>query len=98
MQFRIADTFTDRLAKLTGDEQKAVRTAAFDLQDQGARWSAKDRGIPGGATGPETGVPPCQDTARSPRRGHGSRPCVETPVSTRAPVHAGAACRSGGGR
>ena len=32
MQFRIADTFTDGLAKLTGDEQKAVKTAAFDLQ------------------------------------------------------------------
>ena len=32
MQFRIADTFTDSLAKLTGDEQKAVKTAAFDLQ------------------------------------------------------------------
>ena len=25
MQFRIADTFTDSLAKLTGDEQKAVK-------------------------------------------------------------------------
>jgi len=32
MQFRIADTFTDSLAKLTGEEQKAVKTAAFDLQ------------------------------------------------------------------
>ena len=32
MQFRIADTFTDSLAKLTGDGQKAVKTAAFDLQ------------------------------------------------------------------
>ena len=32
MQFRIADTFTDSLAKLTGDEQKAGKTAAFDLQ------------------------------------------------------------------
>ena len=32
MQFRIADTFTDSFAKLTGDEQKAVKTAAFDLQ------------------------------------------------------------------
>jgi mRNA-degrading endonuclease RelE of RelBE toxin-antitoxin system len=31
-QFRIADTFTDSLAKLTGDEQKAVKTTAFDLQ------------------------------------------------------------------
>jgi len=32
MQFRIADTFTDSLAKLTGDEQKAAKTTAFDLQ------------------------------------------------------------------
>lgn len=32
MQFRIADTFTDSLAKLTGNEQKAVKTTAFDLQ------------------------------------------------------------------
>ena len=32
MEFRIADTFTDSLAKLNGDEQKAVKTAAFDLQ------------------------------------------------------------------
>lgn len=32
MYFRIADTFTDSLARLTGDEQKAVKTTAFDLQ------------------------------------------------------------------
>src|ERR1017187_3329610 len=32
MEFRIADTFTGSLTKLTGDEQKAVKTAAFDLQ------------------------------------------------------------------
>lgn len=32
MEFRIADTFTDSLAKLTGEEQKAAKTAAFDLQ------------------------------------------------------------------
>ena len=32
MNFLIADTFTDSLAKLTGNEQKAVKTAAFDLQ------------------------------------------------------------------
>jgi superfamily I DNA/RNA helicase len=30
--FRIADTFTDSLARLTGEEQKAVKTTAFDLQ------------------------------------------------------------------
>lgn len=32
MNFRIADTFTDSLARLTGDEQKQVKTTAFDLQ------------------------------------------------------------------
>ena len=32
MDFRIADTFTESLAKLTGNEQKAVKTTAFDLQ------------------------------------------------------------------
>ncbi len=32
MQFRIADTFTSSLARLTGEEQKAVKTTAFDLQ------------------------------------------------------------------
>jgi len=30
--FRIADTFTESLARLTGDEQKAAKTTAFDLQ------------------------------------------------------------------
>src|SRR5207302_1776959 len=51
MEFRIADTFTDSLAKLSGDEQKAVKTAAFDLQLNAAHPSlqfhklekAKDR-------------------------------------------------------
>ena len=32
MDLRIADTFTDSLARLTGDEQKAAKTTAFDLQ------------------------------------------------------------------
>ena len=32
MQFRISDTFTDSLARLTGEEQKQVKTTAFDLQ------------------------------------------------------------------
>jgi len=32
MDFLIADTFTDSLARLNGDEQKAVKTTAFDLQ------------------------------------------------------------------
>ena len=32
MEFRIADTFTDSLARLTRDEQRAVKTVAFDFQ------------------------------------------------------------------
>lgn len=32
MEFRIADTFTDSLGKLTAQEQKAAKTTAFDLQ------------------------------------------------------------------
>ena len=32
MNFLIADTFTDSLARLAGDEQKAVKTTAFELQ------------------------------------------------------------------
>lgn len=32
MNFRIADTFTDSLARLNGEEQKAAKTTAFDLQ------------------------------------------------------------------
>jgi len=32
VEFRICDTFTDSLAKLTVDEQKAVKTTVFDLQ------------------------------------------------------------------
>lgn len=32
MDFRIADSFTDSLARLDGEEQKAVKTTAFDLQ------------------------------------------------------------------
>ena len=32
MDFLIADTFSDSLTRLTGDEQKAVKTTAFDLQ------------------------------------------------------------------
>src|SRR6201997_3359070 len=51
MDFRIADTFTDSLARLTGEEQKAVKTTAFDLQlnpaDPGMRFhkleKAKDK-------------------------------------------------------
>ena len=32
MEFRISDTFLDSLGKLAGNEQKAVKTTAFDLQ------------------------------------------------------------------
>ena len=32
MEFRIAESFTDSLARLTPEEQKAVKTSAFDLQ------------------------------------------------------------------
>ncbi len=32
MEFRIADIFTDSLVRLKNDEQKAVKTTAFDLQ------------------------------------------------------------------
>jgi mRNA-degrading endonuclease RelE of RelBE toxin-antitoxin system len=43
----IADTFTDSLAKLTGQEQKAVKTTAFDLQldptSPGMRFHKLDR-------------------------------------------------------
>jgi hypothetical protein len=32
MEFRIADTFTAALSRLTRDEQKAVKNSVFDLQ------------------------------------------------------------------
>ena len=41
MDFRISDTFTDSLARLTGNEQKAVKTTAFDLQMDPARPGLK---------------------------------------------------------
>ena len=47
MEFRIADTFTDSLPRLTGAEQKAVKTTAFDLQldptGRGLRFHKLDR-------------------------------------------------------
>lgn len=47
MEFRIADTFMDSLAKLTGEEQKLVKTTAFDLQvnpaDPGMQFHKLDR-------------------------------------------------------
>ena len=48
---RIADTFTDSFAKLTGDEQKAVKTAAFDPADEpGASGPGAAPGRPGRRT------------------------------------------------
>lgn len=38
--FRIADTFTGSVARLTGDEQKAAKTTAFDLQPNAAGLTA----------------------------------------------------------
>jgi len=47
MEFRIADTFTASLTRLTGEEQKAVKTTAFDLQlnpaNPGIRFHKLDR-------------------------------------------------------
>ena len=47
MDFLIADTFTGSLAKLTGNEQKATKTTAFDLQlnpaQPGHRFHKVDR-------------------------------------------------------
>lgn len=41
INFRIADTFTDSLAKLTAEKQKAVKTTAFDLQMNHGRIAVK---------------------------------------------------------
>jgi hypothetical protein len=47
IEFRIADTFTDSLTRLTGDEQKAAKMTAFDLQlnpaSPGMRFHRLDR-------------------------------------------------------
>ena len=47
MEFRIADTFTNSLTRLTWQEQKAVKTTAFDLQlnpaSRGMRFHKLDR-------------------------------------------------------
>ena len=39
LQFRISNSFTDSLAKLSDEEQKAVKTTAFDLQLNPASWN-----------------------------------------------------------
>jgi len=48
MEFRIADTFADSLARLTHDKQKLVKTTAFDLQlnpaSPGLSFHKLDRG------------------------------------------------------
>ena len=41
MDFRIADTFVESLARLTAEEQKAAKTSAFDLQMNPAHPSLK---------------------------------------------------------
>lgn len=41
MQFRISDTFTDSLSRLTAEEQKAVKITAFDLQQNPANPGLK---------------------------------------------------------
>lgn len=47
MEFRISDTFTYSLTKLTSQEQKALKTTAFDLQlnpaNSGLRFHQRDR-------------------------------------------------------
>jgi len=49
MNFRIADSFTDSLARLTNEEQKAVKTTAFDLQlnpaNSGMRFHKIDKAM-----------------------------------------------------
>ena len=37
MQFRIFDAFTENLGKLTGEEQRAAKMTAFDLQPNPAQ-------------------------------------------------------------
>jgi hypothetical protein len=38
MEYRIAERFTDSLARLAGEEQKAVKTTAFDVQMDSSNW------------------------------------------------------------
>ena len=48
MDFRIADTFTGSLTRLTGDEQKATKTTAFDLQMDPSRPGLQLHRLDGG--------------------------------------------------
>ncbi len=73
MDFRIADTFTDSLARLTGDEQKAVKTGAFDLQLNPANpgmsfhrlATSKDERFCGRWPSPKVSVPGLKCTRRT---------------------------------
>ena len=69
MEFPIADTFTDSLARLTGDEQKAVKTTAFDLQLNPANPGMSPRPRSRTATG---------SGSESPRRIGTSTQCART--------------------
>ena len=40
MDFRISDTFTDSLARLTGDEQRSCQTTVVDLKVSDSRPNA----------------------------------------------------------
>ena len=48
MDFRIADTFTGSLTRLTGDEQKVIKTTAFDLQMDPSRPGLQLHRLDGG--------------------------------------------------
>lgn len=56
MNFRITYPFTESLAKLTGNEQKAVKTTEFDLQinpaNPGMQFHKLDKWITRGYTEP----------------------------------------------
>jgi hypothetical protein len=58
MEFRIADTFTGSLARLTGDEQKAIKTTAFDLQLNPAHPGMKLHKLDKAGDGAVAYVPP----------------------------------------
>jgi len=55
MQFRIADTFTDSLARLPNDSQKTVKTTVFDLQVNPANPGMSFHKLDG-AKGPTSGL------------------------------------------
>ena len=44
MEFRIADTFTDSLARLTGEEQKAVKTSDVAALTRAIQMFEADQG------------------------------------------------------